>query len=282
MPIFFAPALVLLFEAVAGWGVRIAAMRGFAWLAANATATGLALANPAWFRACRDAFYELCCSLIMNLAGMNLDATDPFSDASICNAIGEKTGMALRTVKDRESVRQDVERWALARLEEKTGLHIRNIRDKEKVVKDMMKFASPVVADATGVPLSDISNMDTTKMEVKEYLEDSALVHLSLDLPQAKDMIVEALKSAGTTLESLVATIIKKGGIDKVTGTPAVKVDAELVVLGVLSRALIKAEMRRRLQDMERNKDLRRPAQMRAALIRFRAKHGSRMVYERV
>lgn len=110
MALFMAPALVALYEVVAGWLVRMAAMRGFGWLAANAAVTGLSLADPAWYRSMRDAFYELCCSMALSSAGLNLDTTEPFSDASICNAIGEKTGMALRTVKDRESMREDVER----------------------------------------------------------------------------------------------------------------------------------------------------------------------------
>ena len=179
-------------------------------------------------------------------------------------------------------MRADVERWALARLEEKTGLHIRNVHDKNGVIKDLMRFASPVVADATGLPLSDLSDVDKTKIEIKNYLEDRALLMLSQDIGRVKVLAREALDSLGMSMESIVDKIVKKGGIDPVTGVANVKIDATMVALGVLSRALLQAEMRRRAEEGERNKVSRRTEQRRAALKRFRVKHGSRMKYERV
>lgn len=274
--------MLQIYQMIVGFVVKILSQRGMGWVAFVAAERGVSLSKPEWLREFEEKVYAECAGWASYFCDINLDKSDPFSDASLCNAIGEKTGMALRTLKDKESIRQDVERWAMALLEEKTGLHIRNIRDKDKTIKDVMKFASPVVADATGIPLTDISNVDKTKLEVKNYLEDSALVYLSKDIAKTKAFVKGALESAGMSLDLLVQKIVKKGGIDPVTGKPNVQIDAEIVVLGVLSRALIKAEMRRREEEVERNKDSRRTAQMRAALKRFRDRHGSRMTYERV
>lgn len=278
-----AVALVTLFRALVGRLLaRAATIKGLAWLAGGAVVQGWALGNPEDYRAFKDKFNEMAVSMFANLAGVNLAIDDPFSDASICNAIGEKTGVALRTVKDKASMREDVERWALAKLEEKTGLHIRKIGDKAGVVKDVMRFASPVVADATGIPLNDISDAEKTKSDIKNYLEDRALVVLADDLERVKALANAALESAGTSLEALAAKIVKKGGVDPVTGLPNVKIDAAMIALGVLARALIAADKRRRAEEAERQKASRRQEQVRAAVRRFREKHGSRTYYERV
>ena len=257
-------------------------IKGLAWLVGSAAVSGWSLGNPDEYQEAKKDFYELVVSLFANVAGVNLSLSDPFSDASICNAIGEKTGMALRTVKNRESIRVDVERWALAMLEEKTGLHIKNVRDKAGVVKDVMRFASPVVADATGIPLRDISDAEKTKSDIKNYLEDRALVVLSHDVERVKVLANAALESVGSGLEALAEKIMKKGGIDPVTGRPNVAVIAELVALGLLARALIDADKRRRAEEVEEQKGARRKVQVRAAVQRFRERHGHRTYYERV
>lgn len=282
MPIFVVPALVALFEALVGVILRVASMRGFAWLAGSAAVQGWALAKPEEFKAFRTDFYEFGAAIFLEFGGISLSKTDPFSDASICNALGEKTGIALRTVKDRESIREDVEHWALASLEAKTGLHIRNLRDKPGVVKDVMRFASPVVAEATGLPLSDISDAETVKAEITNHLKDRALVLLSQDIDRVKSLVGDALGAAGTTMEQLLDDVVRKGGVDPVTGQSNVKIDITMIALSVLARALIVADKRRRDEESARQKGSRRAEQMRGALKRFREVHGSRMHYEGV
>ena len=132
------------------------------------------------------------------------------------------------------------------------------------------------------MPLRDISDADKTKSDIKNYLEDRALVVLSHDLERVKVLANEALESVGSGLEALVDKIVKKGGIDPVTGRPNVTINAELVALGLLARALIDADKRRRTEEVERQKGARRKEQMRAAVMRFREKNGHRTYYERV
>ena len=60
------------------------------------------------------------------------------------------------------------------------------------------------------------------------------------------------------------------------------KIDAAMIALGLLARALIAADKRRRAEEMERQKSSRRQEQVRAAVRRFREKYGSRTYYERV
>lgn len=282
MPIVFAPWLVVLWEACAGAVVRVATIRGMSLVVGQAAVAGWAISSPSTLASCRDWFYELVSSYLLKFCGLNVDRSDPFSDKSLCNALHEKTGIAFRTVKDRESMREDVEHFAMAKLEEKTGLHIRNIRDMEKTKVDLFRFASPMVSEWTGVPIKDLSDVEKTKADVLNYLQDRALVVLSNDIERAKAMVRDVLDSAGVSLEGLVTRIQKKGGIDPVTGLPNVRVDATMIVLGILARALLKAEQRRKAEADELHKKSRRQMQVSAAVKRFRERHGNRMTYNRV
>lgn len=281
MPLPIALGLVALFKVLVGWVARLATVRGMAWLAAGAAAQGWELGSPEAFRRFKSSVYEFAASMALEFCGLDLDQSDPFSDASMCGAIGKKTGVELRTMRDRDSIRKDVEHWALARLEEKTGLHIRNIRDKEKTKKDLLRFASPVVSNATGLPLTDISDAEKTKGEVEEYLQDRALIMLADDITKAKQVVQGALESTGISLERLAERIEKAGGYTA-DGRPAIKVDLQLIALGIISKALINADRRRREKEAELSQCGRRAEQLRGGLKRFREKHGSRMTYERV
>lgn len=269
--------------AVVSWlsSVGLRGVLGAAIGVGSNTAIIYAALRPEEFTEIRDELNAEVAERALALAGVELDKNDPFSDASMCGAIGKKTGVELRTMRDRDSIRKDVEHWALARLEEKTGLHIRNIHDKEKTKKDLLRFASPVVSNATGLPLTDISDAEKTKGEVEEYLQDRALIMLADDITKAKQVVQGALKSTGISLERLAERIEKAGGYTA-DGRPAIKVDLQLIALGIVSRALINADRRRREKEAELSQCGRRAEQLRGGLKRFREKHGSRMTYERI
>lgn len=278
------PVLVLgaLFRSLAGRVILMARSKGvLSLVGAGALYSAEKLASSE-MQEFRRAVYEFGAAQALDLAGIELDSDDPFSDRSLCDALGKKTGISLRTLRDRESIREDAERWALAMLERETGLHIRDIRDGAGVVKDLMRFASPVVADATGLPLSDISDVEATKADVGSYLKDRALVLLSHDVERARVLVGEALVAAGATLEGLVAEISAKAGVDPATGEPRLKIDAQMIALGILARALVAADKRRRDEAAAREKLSRRQVLARANLKRFRDRHGHRMRYERI
>ena len=284
VPLGVAVFIAALQRAIVGWVVRTAQGLGLRWFVANtatAVGTGWAIGNPKEWEEFRRSWADCIAGLALKFCGLNLDKEKPLSDASLCKAIGEKTGIELRTLKDRDSIRKDIEHWGLAKLEEQTGLYIRDIHDQEKTRKDLMKFATPTVVQATGLPITDLSDAAKVKEDVGEYLEDRALVMLSENLGLARATVQNAFDTVGTSINTIIEKIEKKGGYTA-DGRPAIKVDLQLITLGVLSRALLNADRRRREKEGALAGVGRRQEQLRAGLKRFREKHGSRMTYERV
>ena len=286
LPLLVAGAIVVMIQAIrqaimswlAAIGLR-ALLRWGATALADAAIVYAAIA-PDEYEEIKGEFEEAAIETAASVLGLNLAKKDPLSDASICNAISERTGVALRTLRDRDSIKQDVEHWAMAQLEARTGLYLSNIRDKAAVVRDLARWSSPIVADATGLPLTDISDVDKTKAEVMEYLQDRALVVLGQDVAKVKKLVDEALKAVGSGLDAMAVEIAERGGIDPATGEPRLKIDVDMIALGILARALLVADKRRRGVEAEQQKASRRKEQMRAAVKRFRERHGSRLTYE--
>jgi hypothetical protein len=227
-------------------------------------------------------FYQYVYTFFLNKAGLELDASAPFSDASICGAIEKKTGIALRTIKDKESIKKDVERWALATLEERTGLRIRDIRNREKLIADVAKFATPHVAEFTGLPLHDLSDADVIKSDVLDYLRMQAFGYLASDIERAKQAVQEVLQETGASLEQFAQRAMIAAGVNPETGRAQLIVDAETVALGLIAHGIIALDNKWKTDDTQVMRRVRRKTQMRAALARFREKHGHRMTYERI
>jgi hypothetical protein len=252
--------------------------KGTGWLVTAGVSTGIAVYEPSILR----KFNQLIATFAANQAGIKLDSSNPFSDASLCNAIYELTGAKLRTLKNVNSVKRDVERWGLTILEEKTGLRIRNVRNTAMLKQDIMKFASPYVSETTGIPFSDISDPDKVKSELLIYMKEKALALLADDIPRLQAAVESALQSAGSSAEQVAQSIMDKAGYDAVTGKSNLVVDAQTVALALLARALVKAGNERAIIDKGIIRQARRKQQRRDALRRFRARHGTRMTYERI
>jgi hypothetical protein len=249
--------------------------------AINGVAYGAALAAPELVEYFRGVVYNWIIARFSAGWGVELDRDAPLSDKSLCGAIKSKTGLTLRTIRNKQKIGQDVERWAFAELESRTGLRVRDIRDAKKTKEDVLRFASPIVADLTGIPLSDLSDKDKVGVEVFAYLKDRALVLLAQDMSKIKKYVASALGEIGTTLDDMARLVVEKGGYDE-AGVPRVRADAETVALAIVANALVKADKRRRNEALPELKVARRKEQLRMGLKRFRERHGHRMTYERV
>ena len=214
--------------------------------------------------------------------GLRLDPDDPFSDASLANALTERTGVPIRSVRDKNIIREDMERYALSILEDRSGLRLRNWREKDKVRADILKWVSPWVAEQTGLPLTDLSSAEAIRNDIQDYLGDTALVYMSKNLAQAKEIIGDAAKVVGLELQAFAKELERYGGYDPVTGRPNIHVDAEMVMLGVLSQALIAAERRRKEKLLVVSKEAQRRERNKLAVRRYRERHGNRNQYIRL
>lgn len=214
---------------------------------------------------------------LVEWSGLQLDKDDPFSDASFCTAIEAKTGIALRTLMDKAMIQADLETWGLAQLEEKTdGLKIKNPRDIEQTKKDLYRYVTPFASEKSGIPLTDLSDTEKTKAEMIEHAKDVALVHLADDIDRARGII----GGLGVDFDAIVKRVQIKGGVDPVTGLPMVNIGVNMIVLGILSKALIAADKRHRAMLETCDKQYARREARRESVRKFRAAHGHRMVYQ--
>lgn len=140
-------------------------------------------------------------------AGLRLDPENPLSDASFSAAIGEKIGFRIRTLLDKESIKEDVldgaallltertgiqirslyqidivvedlENWALQMIEQKTNIRLSSLRDVEALRGDFVKIAGGVITAQTGIPLTDITNPDQIKLDVMDWARDAAMLEI--------------------------------------------------------------------------------------------------------
>jgi len=162
-------------------------------------------------------------------AGLHLDKEDPLSDASLANALGEKigfklrslkdkdilqadllngaaalvsqrTGIMIRTLTDREMMIEDLENFALQTIEGRSGIHLSSLRDVEKLKLDFLRIAGGVVVEQTGIPLTDISSPDQIKLDLMDWAKDQAM----LEIGESVSTAVTAQWKQGVTMLQMV------------------------------------------------------------------------------
>lgn len=212
--------------------------------------------------------------------GLVLDANEPFSDASIGRAIQERTGLALRSVRDQQMVKEDIAYFAGAQIEARTGVKVTNLLDRDATLKDVGRYASGVVSQAAGVPLTDVMDRDKTREELSAWGRLAAVRHFG----QSDEMMQQVFNAAGVDIDALIALAEKRLGVDPNTGKP--------IVRGLLKSADVRAAIYERLLRAqmvetqgvfaEASKQGRRRKKMAASGKKFREAHGHRMHYEPV
>lgn len=229
-------------------------------------------------REMRDAVYSFIVEWAAESAGVDLDPSEPLSDKSLCGALGKKTGITIRTLRDKQSILDDIEYWSLAQVEARSGLRFRNIRDKAKTRQDVLKWATPKASELTGIPLSDLSSKEQTTEDVTEHVKDMALLQLAGNIESAR----QEVGALGIDLEAIIKEIQRKGGVDPQTGLPLVNVGLDMLILGIVARALVLADKRRNSRLATCGKDWQKKDAQRRATARFREANGHRMWYEKV
>src|SRR5574343_617542 len=130
-----------------------------------------------------DAIQEWVVAEAAERAGLELDSVAPLSDASFCNALYRKTGIQLRTLKDRESVEEDLQRFAIDQIAQRTGFQmtVTNFRDVEGLKLDLVNIGLFVVQQRTGIPIAAVSG---TPAEWATQIKGQLLTYAEAELRQ--------------------------------------------------------------------------------------------------
>lgn len=208
------------------------------------------------------------------LAGLQLDPDDPLSDASLAGAVTQKTGIPLRSLRDRDTVMEDIDDYAASRASEKLGFTISTFRNTTQARADFEAAALQVISLKTGIPFAPGPEGFTVE-SIKSQVLDWARPQLAIELSGNAGMALQVLGGEGVDFEALAAEMNGKlqaiGSGETITaGRIAVHVAESMVKTSAQALQVTAAGL---------SKKSRRALQVRAAQQKFRAAHGNRQQY---
>lgn len=208
------------------------------------------------------------------LAGLQLDPDNPLSDASLAGAVTQKTGIPLRSLRDRDTVMEDIDDYVAARASEKLGFQISTFRDPAAARADFEAAALQVISLKTGIPFAPGPEGFTVE-GIKSQVLDWARPQLAIELSGNAGMALQVLGGEGVDFEALAAEMNGKlqaiGSGETITaGRIAVHVAESMVKTSAQALQVTAAGL---------SKKSRRALQVRAAQQKFRAAHGNRQQY---
>ena len=215
------------------------------------------------------------CVRAADKAGLQLDREDPLSDASFANAITQRTGVPIRSLKDRNGLIEDLELYAAGRISEKSGYQITQLRDPVKLKRELIDIGAAIVTERTQIPIAPLpEDLGEIQSVVRDRVLTWAEAHVTERMAGQVENIVQRM-GALENIEGLAGRINERlaemGSLQEITPRGLALQIAEELATGAVARFQAEA--------VGINKMTRRKLQIRAAQERFRAKHGNRQKY---
>ena len=209
-------------------------------------------------------------------AGLELDPDAPLSDASFCHAIEKKTGLIVRTLKDKNSFIEDCETFALQRISMKTGYTLSTLRNVDQMKRDLINIGGAVIVEKTGVPVLPLpDNPSEWEYTVRERVLQWAEAQIQHRVAQAAGEMFGQMSEL-VDVEGLAGQInAKLGEIGSLQ-----QVNARGVALFIAEKVANQAIERFQVTAKNGPKQTRRRLQLLEAQRRFRLRHpGKRSQY---
>jgi hypothetical protein len=205
-------------------------------------------------------------------AGLELDPDDPISDASFSHAVSLRVGFAIRSLRDRDMIIEDLDNFAAAMISERSGFVVRSVKDVEVLKQDLQRVALAVVTERIGIPLgvSGESGIDLNPEEIKAQILAWAKAQLLAEIKAS--VRVDALEMAAWgDVEALVKVINERAESGQVSAHGvALKIADQLAVAAVGDYQKVVVGMTKK----QRRRELNRWYQ-----AKFRRNHGNRQKY---
>lgn len=257
--------LLALAPAIATWAARALAGYGLARLASDEPIQELKNIVIGWI-----------VEQAASQAGLQLDPADPFSDASMAGAVGVRVGIPLRSLKNPDTVREDLDAFAANLVSQKSGYQITSVSNVAILKSDLERAACAILTAKLGIPagvlpgegeaLDPIAIKERllvwAKAEVMQRIESEAGVTLA-ELQQIGDLEALAVEMNGR-LSSM-------GSDEQFT--------ARNIALHMANRLATDAVTQYGQAAQDMSKRTRRQLQLRDAQAKFRARHGNRQQY---
>lgn len=213
---------------------------------------------------------------VFELTGMRLDPAAPLTEASLTNALYERTGVQLRTLRDKQMIREDIEQYAAGLVSQKSGYTVRSLSDVNILKEDLQRAACAVLSLRLGIPAGVLPGdgeafdavaikdrlLTWAKAELMNRVEGEVSLALG-DIQQIGDLEALAVELNGQ--------LAAMGSEEQFTARRlALAVSNKMAVNAVADYGRVAADMSKRT---------RRQLQLRDAQRKFRATHGNRQQY---
>lgn len=236
-----------------------------------------ALANYAREHGVWRAIEEWAAEQALERAGLELDEEDSLSDASFCHALEKRTGIVLRTLKDKVSVEEDIQAHVVMLIQQKTGFQmtVTNFRDVEALKLDLVNIGLWTVQQRTGIPIGQVSG---TPQEWAVQIKEQLFTYAEAELRQK---LASDAQNIAAKMGELVDLDALAGQINQRLADigSAQDIDVKGLAISIAQQVSAGAVSRFQVLATKMNKQDRRAVQNREAQRRFRAKWGDRRSY---
>lgn len=258
------PFLALV-PALVTWGTRAAVTYGLASMWNDFSMAELEALLKDWI--VKQAAYY---------AGLQLDPDNPWSDASIAGAVGQKVGVPFRSFKDPRKIKEDLDDFAVGVISQKSGYTVRSVQNVAMLKEDLLRIGAAELSSKLGLPAGVMPAPGAVfdPVEIRAQLLIWAKAELLAEMNEAVSVKVAdvlAMEDFEAAANEMNSRLLAAGSIENVTARQmAVRVVNEMATAAVVE-----------YQEFALNgsKRSRRQASLRAAQAKFRAIHGNRQVY---
>lgn len=215
-------------------------------------------------------------SAALEKAGLRLAEDDPLSDASLAAAVSERFGVPIRSLKDQQMIKEDLDYWTAGQISERSGYLVRSVSNVDILKEDLERVAAAVLSDRLNIPAGVIAADDGVfdPVAIKERL-----------LAWAKAELMTSIEAEiGVSLEEIMAIPDIESAAGEINGRLALLksdqfVTARRLAFNVANTLAMNAVTEYQQVATRMTKRQRRQEQLRQAQAKFRRIHGNRQVY---
>lgn len=257
--------LLALVPPLIAWGTRSVAVYGLARLFSEEPVQEL-----------KNMLFGYIVKYALRYAGLQLDPNDPISDASLSNAVSERLGFNIRTLKDKQVIKEDLENYAALMISQKAGFTIHSVTDINILRADLQRVACAVLSEKLNLPVGIIpgDGEELNVALVRERLLAWAKAELTANLSETVGLSLDEIGAMGDVeglAEELNGRLADLGSDKLITARRiAVQVASKLATGAISDYQRVAVGMTKRQ---------RRQEQVRQAQAKFRRAHGNRVQY---
>lgn len=209
-------------------------------------------------------------------AGLNLDPENPWSDASIAGAVGQKVGIPFRSFKDSDMIREDLDSFAVGLISAKSGYQVRSIQNVATLKEDFLQIGTAELSARLNLPAGVMPGPGAVfdPVEIRAQLLTWAKAELMAQINENVSVKVADILAAGDlegVAAELNARLASLGSVENVTARQlAVRIANEMTTNAIVNFQKV---------SVIESARSRRSESLRRAQQKFRAAHGNRSMY---